>query len=571
MARTYVGRSLTEKHYTFQRALAWGLAYLIRAFWRSLGLGQDRPRTSGVQVNSWLDQVIRAIKFYREMSLSASHRYFVDFIAIEAPDQLLIPEVDENGEPYRAAWATAEPIIDDSMRQVHRPLLEGRIAEIPGATERIVDDRIYLEQYDVEGAPTVEEVMGPGWGRDPDDPVAGDPDAPDAVENLAELDRARSRGEQLPIVLAPDPYPINDASARARMRIKGPDSYAKQAAKIAEVTPRVDEDGAPVDPMDEQAQGAARKGRLEKQSGKSFVRAANAASRLANASTEFIDRAAKNHRMGYYRVLGPNPCPFCIALAAQAAIYGGHSYDDTNLRFTGEGVAKVHDGCQCSLEPVPMNDDTQALPPGVEEARELWKSVEGQMRGMTHAEKLKYFRRVIKDGKVDERAVLKEERPEIRSRREELQLAIPHLMVELTFWDMWIENHPESSERALSSQQHIREQLEFRLQEWGKYSFPETDWSEEFEWAMQRAAALLDEQTVNAYWLRTDTPAARAAARRGEVDTMTWHYEFNKWLLESYPEANQNYDEHWSRFEMDKRENRDPSKWDSDVTTGYYE
>lgn len=421
------------------------------------------------------------------------------------------------------------------MEKVHRTLLDGRISDIPGATERIVDDRIFIEQYDVEGAPTVEEIMGEGWGRHDDEPDPGTPDAPDEVVDGKELERSRSRSHQ-PIVLVRDTHPVHEGYAKAKLTTAGPGGYARRAEKIESVTPRV-EDG--------ESEEAAQAGRLEEQSNKSFVRVANAAATMANGGNSLIHRAAVNHSMGYYRVLGPNPCSFCLALAAQGVIYGADAYYDTNQRFTGQGTAKVHDGCQCSLEPVSMVDGTEALPPGVAEARDMWNSLRGQMAGMNSQERLAYFRRVVKDGKIDERAVLKEERPELRERREELWVTIPGLMVQLSFWKKWKEDHPQTTEAAEHAESMLREQLEMRLQQWDRYAFPETDWTAEYDFMLGRAASIYDDQTYAGYVVRGDTPRAAAMERRGEVETTQFTYEFATWLREQKPDAHELHEKYW--------------------------
>ncbi|WP_305780015.1 VG15 protein [Nocardia nova] len=61
-----------------------------------------------------------------------------------------------------------------------------------------------------------------------------------------------------------------------------------------------------------------------------------------------LDRNA----LGYARVLNDSPCYFCAMLASRGAVYKANSFQLSNQRFRGEGVAKVHDGCRCGLRPV---------------------------------------------------------------------------------------------------------------------------------------------------------------------------------------------------------------------------
>lgn len=47
------------------------------------------------------------------------------------------------------------------------------------------------------------------------------------------------------------------------------------------------------------------------------------------------------------------PCYFCAMLASKGAVYvDAESFAESNRRFVGDGVAKVHDNCKCSIRPV---------------------------------------------------------------------------------------------------------------------------------------------------------------------------------------------------------------------------
>jgi hypothetical protein len=64
--------------------------------------------------------------------------------------------------------------------------------------------------------------------------------------------------------------------------------------------------------------------------------------------------------LGWVRVTRANPCYFCAMLASRGLKYRAFkedSFDLSDLRFTGEGDAKVHDNCGCSLKPVYTQDD----------------------------------------------------------------------------------------------------------------------------------------------------------------------------------------------------------------------
>jgi hypothetical protein len=60
----------------------------------------------------------------------------------------------------------------------------------------------------------------------------------------------------------------------------------------------------------------------------------------------------------YARVPSPNACPFCLLLATRGAIFFKDSFsssDSSSRRFNGDGGARVHFNCRCTLiaEPLP--------------------------------------------------------------------------------------------------------------------------------------------------------------------------------------------------------------------------
>lgn len=79
--------------------------------------------------------------------------------------------------------------------------------------------------------------------------------------------------------------------------------------------------------------------------------------------------------VGYARVVDADPCPFCAMLASRGVYYMGSeapgsllyrsdSFADVDARFEGDGRFKVHDGCQCTLEPVYYSGDGLLQLPG---------------------------------------------------------------------------------------------------------------------------------------------------------------------------------------------------------------
>lgn len=77
--------------------------------------------------------------------------------------------------------------------------------------------------------------------------------------------------------------------------------------------------------------------------------------------------------LGWIRVTRENPCYFCAMLASRGIEWGPYSeksFDRSDARFTGEGRAKVHDACQCSVKPVYTEED--ALLDRSREFEALW-------------------------------------------------------------------------------------------------------------------------------------------------------------------------------------------------------
>lgn len=83
--------------------------------------------------------------------------------------------------------------------------------------------------------------------------------------------------------------------------------------------------------------------------------------------------------IGYARVADADPCAFCSMLASRGVYYLGEevtgkaagaglyttdSFTASNARFAGDGEFKVHDGCECTLEPVYYDGDGKIKLPG---------------------------------------------------------------------------------------------------------------------------------------------------------------------------------------------------------------
>lgn len=79
--------------------------------------------------------------------------------------------------------------------------------------------------------------------------------------------------------------------------------------------------------------------------------------------------------LGWYRVTDSAPCAFCAMLAGRGVEYkpyGEHSFDASNARFEGEGIAKVHNDCGCTMAPAFSRD--QELPETSRRAAEVYRN-----------------------------------------------------------------------------------------------------------------------------------------------------------------------------------------------------
>lgn len=84
--------------------------------------------------------------------------------------------------------------------------------------------------------------------------------------------------------------------------------------------------------------------------------------------------------IGYARVVDADPCPFCAMLASRGAVtgdglYKSDSFDQSNARFRGDGLFKVHDGCDCTLEPVYRVKGKVRLPGNGDELAREWAEI----------------------------------------------------------------------------------------------------------------------------------------------------------------------------------------------------
>lgn len=90
--------------------------------------------------------------------------------------------------------------------------------------------------------------------------------------------------------------------------------------------------------------------------------------------------------VGYARVVDADPCAFCAMLASRGVSYTGllddgaglyrtDSFVASNARFSGGGRFKVHDNCDCTLEPVYKVDGKVRLPGNGDELAREWARI----------------------------------------------------------------------------------------------------------------------------------------------------------------------------------------------------
>lgn len=97
--------------------------------------------------------------------------------------------------------------------------------------------------------------------------------------------------------------------------------------------------------------------------------------------------------IGYARKCDSNPCYFCAMLASRGAVYKKDSFVLANRRFKGEGVAKTHDNCQCTLRPVYESDDSLDEDGRDAEAQEMWRIWEESTGILSNEAERRAFRR----------------------------------------------------------------------------------------------------------------------------------------------------------------------------------
>lgn len=168
-------------------------------------------------------------------------------------------------------------------------------------------------------------------------------------------DRAAAYFSALRAVEAPgaDPFRpvatkgVVDSGVRKSLLTVGPYAYTNKARDIR----RLD-----VSPQQQQALLREAKQVATKTLAAATMRHAQAGGRQTIHDASEQDRVA----LGWVRVTKADPCFFCAMLASRGLNYRAFKEDSftvSDARFTGDGDAKVHDNCGCSLKPVYADND----------------------------------------------------------------------------------------------------------------------------------------------------------------------------------------------------------------------
>lgn len=168
-------------------------------------------------------------------------------------------------------------------------------------------------------------------------------------------DRAVAFFSALRAIEAPGAAPFRPSAAkgyiddgvRKSLLTVGPYAYANKARDIRRLE---------VDPQQKQALLVDAKIASREALAAATLRHAQAGGRQTIHDGAEQDRVA----LGYIRVTKTDPCFFCAMLASRGLQYRAFkegSFDLSDARFTGDGSAKVHDNCGCSLKPVYTQND----------------------------------------------------------------------------------------------------------------------------------------------------------------------------------------------------------------------
>jgi hypothetical protein len=141
-----------------------------------------------------------------------------------------------------------------------------------------------------------------------------------------------------PVFEMPEAPELIREAVETSLRVTGPIAYQKKVAQIdaLDLTPEL-EKTLLTDAFESAGKTtAAASVRHALDGGRDLMREAGKQDKLA---------------LGWARVTRDDPCYFCAMLASRGFVYGKDAFTDSNAMFDGSGVAKVHDACQCTMEP----------------------------------------------------------------------------------------------------------------------------------------------------------------------------------------------------------------------------
>jgi hypothetical protein len=181
-----------------------------------------------------------------------------------------------------------------------------------------------------------------------------------------------------PTFKMPDAPELTDEQIFTSLRVTGPIAFNKAKKRIEELAEKQE--------MDERLEKAL----LDEAFESAAKTSAAAAMRMTlDGGRDQMLEAARSDRLalGWARVTQANPCYFCAMLASRGFDYGKDAFARSDSLFVGEGKAKVHDGCQCTMEPSFSRDSK--LPEHSAEWEAIWRDNTGDVFGR---EKMRKFR-----------------------------------------------------------------------------------------------------------------------------------------------------------------------------------
>lgn len=482
MATTLLGKELTERHYLGQKVVALVLAQALWSMWKSLfGERGDKQPDKG-QIATWAAATAAETQKAHTRSIALARDYLYDFTATEMPNVSFLPpgSADIDGDVLTSDTAGMTVDVD-------------------------VDAVLPEETHSADSVEASEVAEG--------DVAAEDAPSPGEVESDSDR-RARNRKEreaerQAWVVVVPDP-PLDAERLEADLR----EAAESKAAQL------------------ERVENPQRREHLARQG---FTRTAGEAMKASHqGGQKVIEETAYKTGLRFYRVLGPSPCAFCAVLASNGAVYSDGSWKESDGQFSGPGSAKVHNGCQCSLEPFLSPD--QEPPVGVIEAQEIWEDVAKRHKGLTPEGRMRAFRREWERGTGDNVSDRDKRRVRDKKKKGRVNGERPKLTRDAERQKLW--NSIVSAKARLRYREdrgidpsdaanvYDSQQMHKRIRRWEKAGYPNLDWEAETDKGiaiMAEDAKRHDIEDMDRRIAELEDPKAKAAAERIRDNTV--------WLL----------------------------------------